>query len=59
MTNYVVTGHIKKAGRRQRISHEMPLEQAQAMKAKTEREMSIATTSNQWVSEILIDEVKQ
>lgn len=57
MTNYVVTGHIKKAGRRQRISHEMPLEQAQEMRIKTDREMSIATTSNQWVSDIQVDEV--
>ena len=55
MTKYVVTGHIRKAGRRQRISHEMPLEQAQEMKTKTEREMSIATTANQWVSEIQVD----
>jgi hypothetical protein len=58
MTNYVVTGHIKKAGRRQRISHEMPLEEAQEMRIKTEREMSIATTANQWVSEIRIDGVE-
>ena len=57
MTKYVVTGHIRKAGRRQRISHEMPLEQAQEMRITTEREMSIATTANQWVSDIRIDEV--
>lgn len=57
MTNYVITGHIKKAGRRQRISHEMPLEQAQEMRIKTKREMGIATTSNQWVSDIQVDEV--
>lgn len=58
MNDYVVTGYIHKANRRQRISHELSLDEAEILKTKTEREMSIATTANQWVSEIRIDGVE-
>ena len=57
MTEYVVTGYVKRIGRRDTLSIPMTLAKAREFKSRTDRDMKIATPKYKWVKDTKIKRI--
>lgn len=59
MVEYVVTGYVKRLGRRDTLSKPMSLAKARAYKKRTDEDMKIAIPKYKWVKTTKVERVKQ
>ena len=58
MTKYVVTGYVKKKGRRDTITKPATKKQAQDSKKALENELKRSVPKYRWVKSLSVEEVK-